>query len=157
MVPAKPFPSDCIRWEWFKAKEVWFHMISGQKTLSVVHLPASNCFCGKKGSDIHCTITCDEISIHHIRSEKIKSWTLPGNATSLLAWANICSAKTSLSICWDQSDVIHNELFELYESITGNGIKLNSCELAEHCVKSGHNTSKDTKRWMYWTKNFCFV
>ena len=48
-LPAKPFLSDCMRWEWFKNKELWFLMIWSQGTLSVLFSPVNNCFSGKKG------------------------------------------------------------------------------------------------------------
>ena len=48
-LPAKPFPSVCMRWELLKSKELGFLMIWSQGTLGVVFSPVNNCFSGKNG------------------------------------------------------------------------------------------------------------
>ena len=48
-LPAKPFPSDCMRWEWFKRRNLGSLWYWSQGTLNVVFSPMNNCFSGKKG------------------------------------------------------------------------------------------------------------
>ena len=40
--------------------------------------------------------------------------------------------------CWNRTKLL-----------LGNGIKHNWCVWAENCAKNGHNTSRDTKKWLY--------
>ena len=128
---------------WLEAKGRWVSYLRLWTTVSAA----------KEGCDeeniLHRITMGDEKWIHYSSPKKRKSWGLPGYASTSSARPNIHAAKVMLCIWWDQVGVIYYELLEPNETITGERYRTQLMRLSRALCKSGHNTSRGTKKWSY--------
>ena len=139
-----------MRWEWFKNKELGFLMIWSQGTLSVVFTPVNNCFSVKKGRVFFIASwrVIKNGSIAATQREKghldCPVMLLRCRLRPLFTLRRLCcvfgGTRSLLFImsCWNR--------MKLW---LGYGIEHNWWVWAEHCAKTGHNTSRGTKKWFY--------
>ena len=149
-MPAKSFSSDCMRWEWFKNKELGFLLIWSQGTLSVVFSPANNCFSGKKGRVLFIASWQVMKNGFIIATQKKENH---GDCPVMLLRRRLGRIFTLRRLCCvfggTRSVLFIMSCWNRTKASLGNGIGSNWCVWAEHCAKNGHNTSRNTKKWFY--------